>query len=162
MSYGSMRRDTCLPIPRSYPQVNWRMWCQLRWISHPRRDWGWILRRISRILYMGGVTTLVGSLIIGNRGGCRKWLCLIRSVRVGDSQFFPRNLECRSIPHGWLKGSPESISGGEYDKGSGVAIECQGFPDAPNRPSFPSQLLRPGERYCQQIFFSFSTRELRK
>ncbi|MFG6427304.1 aldose epimerase family protein [Lepagella muris] len=93
----------------------------------------------------------------------------LQKVAVLDSERSGRRLTVFSTQPGvqvytggWLKGSPESISGGEYDKGSGVAIECQGFPDAPNRPSFPSQLLRPGERYCQQIFFSFSTRELRK
>lgn len=57
----------------------------------------------------------------------------------------------------WLKGSPQSISGGEYEDYAGVAIECQGCPDAPNKPDFPSQLLRPGEVYDRTIVFSFTT-----
>ena len=32
-----------------------------------------------------------------------------------------------------------------YAARAGVAIETQGFPDAPNRPDFPSTVLRPGE-----------------
>ncbi|MDE6374328.1 MAG: galactose-1-epimerase, partial [Alistipes sp.] len=40
---------------------------------------------------------------------------------------------------------------------AGVAIECQNFPDAVNRPEFPSPLLRPGELYCQKIVFRFGT-----
>ena len=30
---------------------------------------------------------------------------------------------------------------------TGVAIEPQGFPDAPNHAGFPSVVLRPGETY---------------
>jgi len=57
----------------------------------------------------------------------------------------------------WLGGSPESISGNRYRDYDGVAIECQGCPDAPNRPSFPSQVLNPGESYHRRIIFKFST-----
>lgn len=57
----------------------------------------------------------------------------------------------------WLKGAPESISGGQYDDYAGVALECQNFPDAPNEPQFPSSVLRPGQTYDQTIIFKFST-----
>ena len=30
---------------------------------------------------------------------------------------------------------------------AGIALECQGHPDAPNQPAFPSAVLRPGEEY---------------
>ncbi len=55
----------------------------------------------------------------------------------------------------WLAGCPESISGAEYKDYDGVAIECQGFPDAPNKPSFPTSELNPGERYDETIVFRF-------
>lgn len=38
---------------------------------------------------------------------------------------------------------------------AGVALEAQGWPDAPNRPAFPSVLLRPGDRYRQVTRWSF-------
>ena len=38
----------------------------------------------------------------------------------------------------------------------GICLEAQNFPDAPNRPDFPSAVLRPGELYQQQIFYRFS------
>ena len=56
----------------------------------------------------------------------------------------------------WLAGSPESKSGRPYNDYDGVAIECQGFPDAPNKSKFPSQLLGPGEQYQQTIVFKFT------
>ena len=56
----------------------------------------------------------------------------------------------------WLTGSPKSKSGTEYHDYDAVAIECQDMPDAPNKPQFPSTLLKPGEKYCRHICFKFS------
>lgn len=56
----------------------------------------------------------------------------------------------------WLDGSPVSKSGRPYRDYDGVAIECQGFPDAPNHPDFPSCVLRPGETYSRTIIFKLS------
>lgn len=61
--------------------------------------------------------------------------------------------------NGLAGGCPLSKSGRRYDDYDGVAIECQNFPDAVNRPEFPSSLLRPGEVYCQKIVYRFSTFE---
>lgn len=55
----------------------------------------------------------------------------------------------------WLAGSPANKAGRSYHDYDGVAIECQNFPDAPNRPGFPPAVLRPGEEYHQTIVFRF-------
>lgn len=55
----------------------------------------------------------------------------------------------------WLAGSPANKAGRSYEDYDGVAIECQNFPDAPNRPWFPPAVLRPGEEYHQTIVFRF-------
>ncbi len=57
----------------------------------------------------------------------------------------------------WLNGSPKSKSGRSYNDYDGIAVECQGMPDAPNKPEFPSQLLMPGDTYCETIRFTFKT-----
>ncbi|MDE7382137.1 MAG: galactose mutarotase [Muribaculaceae bacterium] len=57
----------------------------------------------------------------------------------------------------WLAGSPKNMSGRSYEDYDGVAIEVQGFPDAPNNPAFPSQRLNPGELYSRTIRFKFTT-----
>jgi aldose 1-epimerase len=41
--------------------------------------------------------------------------------------------------------------------GRGVCLEPQGFPDAPNRPQFPSSILRPGQVYEHRIVYQFAT-----
>ena len=57
----------------------------------------------------------------------------------------------------WLEGCPRSVSGHEYRNRDGVAIECQAFPDSPNKPEFPSVVLRPGGIYEQRIVYRFDT-----
>ena len=57
----------------------------------------------------------------------------------------------------WLAGSPLNHSGRPYEDYDGVAIEMQGFPDAPNQPGFPSQSVTPDAPYRRVITFKFST-----
>ncbi|WP_369383657.1 aldose epimerase family protein [Streptomyces sp. cg36] len=40
----------------------------------------------------------------------------------------------------------------------GVALETQHFPDSPNRPEFPSTVLRPGEVYASRTVYGFGVR----
>jgi aldose 1-epimerase len=56
----------------------------------------------------------------------------------------------------WLKGSPVSKSGTEYDDYYGVALECQSFPDSPNQFDFPSALLAVGDTWQRVIEFHFT------
>lgn len=44
----------------------------------------------------------------------------------------------------------------DYGPYHGFCLETQHFPDAPNRPTFPSPVLRPGERYDHTTVFRFS------
>lgn len=57
----------------------------------------------------------------------------------------------------WLIGCPVNRSGNRYLDYDGIAIEAQGFPDAPNHPNFPSQVLKKGDTYSKFIHFLFST-----
>ncbi len=56
----------------------------------------------------------------------------------------------------WLAGCPASKSGVEYEDYTGVALECQFFPDSPNKPEFPSTTLKAGEVFEHAIIYSFS------
>ena len=46
-----------------------------------------------------------------------------------------------------------------YPRRSGFCLETQHFPDSPNKPKFPSTVLRPGGRYTQTTIYQFSTRQ---
>ena len=45
---------------------------------------------------------------------------------------------------------------GGHEKHAGVCLECQHFPDSPNRPEFPNTILKPGETYRQTTVYRFS------
>ncbi|MFG3493974.1 aldose epimerase family protein [Streptomyces sp. NPDC047928] len=47
------------------------------------------------------------------------------------------------------------------DRIGGVALETQAFPDSPNRPAFPSTVLRPGEVYASWTRYGFGLRPAR-
>ncbi|WP_106401397.1 aldose epimerase family protein [Actinocorallia populi] len=44
-----------------------------------------------------------------------------------------------------------------YGPFAGLCLETQRFPDSPNRPGFPSTVLRPGEEYTSTTTYLFST-----
>lgn len=45
---------------------------------------------------------------------------------------------------------------GAYVRRSGLCLETQKFPDAPNHPAFPTAVVRPGQRYYARTTFAFS------
>lgn len=47
--------------------------------------------------------------------------------------------------------------GATFPKRSAICFEAQHFPDSPNRPYFPSVVLRPGEQYKQTTIYRFGT-----
>jgi aldose 1-epimerase len=57
-----------------------------------------------------------------------------------------------------LDGSLVGTSGVAYPKYGGIALETQHYPDSPNRPEFPSTVLRPGEVYRSTTVLDFRTR----
>ena len=66
---------------------------------------------------------------------------------------------CMVYTGNWLSGgSPLTKSGGRFVDYAGVAIECQGYPDAVNHAEFPSVLLAADELYCQKTVFRLSVR----
>jgi aldose 1-epimerase len=56
-----------------------------------------------------------------------------------------------------LTGAFAGHGGVIYRQSAGLALEPQGFPDAPNRPNFPSSVLRPSEIYRRTIQYRFAT-----
>ncbi|MET9729586.1 aldose epimerase family protein [Streptomyces sp. NPDC006458] len=45
-----------------------------------------------------------------------------------------------------------------FAPGDGVALETQHFPDSPNRPEFPTTVLRPGQVFRSASVYAFSAR----
>lgn len=56
----------------------------------------------------------------------------------------------------FLDGTTRGKAGRLYRQGDAIVLEPQLFPDTPNRPDFPSALLRPGEAYRNVIEYRFT------
>jgi aldose 1-epimerase len=57
----------------------------------------------------------------------------------------------------FLDGSNKG-KGATYNKHNGFCLETQHFPDSPNKPDFPSVVLRPEEKYTQLTVHEFSVK----
>lgn len=57
----------------------------------------------------------------------------------------------------FLDGSLKGKNGVVYKKNSGFCLEAQHYPDSPNKPEFPSVILRPGQVYKQTTVHRFTT-----
>jgi aldose 1-epimerase len=91
----------------------------------------------------------------------RKGPGLVPAARVADPKS-GRVMEVRTTEPGiqlytgnWL-GEETGKGGRVYPKRSGFCLETQHYPDSPNRPEFPSTVVRPGHAYRSQTVFAFS------
>jgi Galactose mutarotase and related enzymes len=58
----------------------------------------------------------------------------------------------------FLDGAAIGKSGKPYQFRNGLCLETQHFPDSPNRPDFPSVVLKPGATYKTATVYKFSAR----
>jgi aldose 1-epimerase len=56
----------------------------------------------------------------------------------------------------FLDGTLVGRGGTTYGKRAGFCLETQHYPDSPNKPKFPSVVLRPGEKYRTSTQYTFS------
>jgi aldose 1-epimerase len=58
----------------------------------------------------------------------------------------------------FLNGTNPLKAGKKDDYRSAFCLETQHYPDSPNEPSFPSTVLKPGEKYATWTYFRLSTK----
>ena len=61
----------------------------------------------------------------------------------------------------FLDGSLVGTGGGTYRQGEGFTLETQHYPDSPNKPAFPSTVLRPGQHFHSVTEYRFGVRRRR-
>jgi len=59
----------------------------------------------------------------------------------------------------YLDGAIKGKSGQNYPRRTGFCLEAQNFPDSPNKPNFPSSVLKKGETYSQTTIYKFSAKK---
>ncbi len=55
----------------------------------------------------------------------------------------------------FLDGSVKAKGGKTYGHRSGLCLETQHFPDSPNKPNFPSTVLKPGQQFHSTTVYRF-------
>jgi aldose 1-epimerase len=55
-------------------------------------------------------------------------------------------------------GETKGKNGVIYKRRTGLCLEAQGYPDTPNKPEFPSVVLKPGDVYKQTTIYQFLTK----
>jgi len=58
----------------------------------------------------------------------------------------------------FLDGTVKGKGGVVYGHRTAICLETQKYPDSPNKPQWPSALLRPGETYTSHCVFAFGTK----
>ncbi|MCC8142695.1 MAG: galactose mutarotase [Tannerellaceae bacterium] len=56
----------------------------------------------------------------------------------------------------WMSGNFEGKNGQRYPARAALCLETQHFPDSPNKPEYPSTVLRPGETFNSTTVYKFS------
>lgn len=59
----------------------------------------------------------------------------------------------------FLSGKDKGKGGKSYEFRSGFCLEAQHYPDSPNKPQFPSTVLKPNEHYNQRTIYRFGVAE---
>jgi aldose 1-epimerase len=58
----------------------------------------------------------------------------------------------------FLDGTITGKGGHVYRRRAGLCLETQHYPDSPNKPAFPSTILKPGQEYRSRTVYAFSVR----
>jgi aldose 1-epimerase len=84
-------------------------------------------------------------------------------VRVTDPKS-GRTLEVATTEPGlqlytanYLDGTLKGKGGQVYNRRAGFCLETQHYPDSPNKPNFPSTIVRPDQEYSSRTTFTFGT-----
>lgn len=102
-------------------------------------------------------TDLMGydhNLVLGNPGNMKKAANLL-SPETGIFMDLATNQEAVQLYTGNHLTERKGKCGKSYTKFSGMCLETQHFPNAINTPSFPSPVLKAGEKYEHRAEFSF-------
>jgi aldose 1-epimerase len=96
--------------------------------------------------------------VLRSRGGVRRVAELYESASGRLMTVFTDQPGLQFYSGNFLDGSARGKNGVAYGRRSALCLETQAFPDSPNKPQFPSAVLRPGQVYRQTTLYQFSTK----
>ena len=115
--------------------------------------------RLADLLRRGGGGGVAGYdtnyAVDGDAGALRK-VAVVRDGASGRAMELWANQPGVQFYTGNFLQDVEGKGGKVYGQYGALCLETQGFPDAVNHPSFPSQIVRPGQVYKHDMVFKFS------
>lgn len=95
--------------------------------------------------------------VLNSKGDVNRKAASLRSPKTGITLDVYTNEPGIQVYAGnFLDGSLTGKQGRVYNQRASVCLETQKYPDTPNKPDWPSAVLRPGEKYMSQCIFKFS------
>ena len=97
--------------------------------------------------------------VLNTKGDISKLAALLYSPASGITMMVYTDEPGIQVYSGnFLDGTVTGKKGITYQQRSGICLETQKYPDTPNKPEWPSAVLRPGETYHSHTIFAFSSR----
>ena len=98
--------------------------------------------------------------VLNTKGDITKKCATLESPRTGIVLDVYTNEPGIQVYAGnFLDGSLKGKKGIAYGYRASVCLETQKYPDTPNKPQWPSALLKPGEKYESRCIYKFSVKE---
>jgi aldose 1-epimerase len=97
--------------------------------------------------------------IIAERGDSLSMVCKVVEPESGRVMEIYATMPGFQFYSGNFLNGFKGKGGKAYNQHYGFCIEPQFYPDSPNKPNFPSCILRPGEERKEVILYKFSTEE---
>ncbi len=98
--------------------------------------------------------------VLDTAGDIKQLAALLYSPESGITLFVYTDEPGIQVYSGnFLDGTVKGKKGVVYEQRHGICLETQHYPDSPNKPEWPSVVLRPGETYHSRCIFAFSVKE---
>jgi len=113
---------------------------------------------LNPVLASGGDSEILSPSIGGGRGEASLSFCArLKSPKTGIvMDTFTTEPGVQLYTGNWMNGDLVGKNGQRYPMRSALCLETHHFPDSPNKPEYPSTVLRPGEVFKSRTVYKFN------
>lgn len=95
--------------------------------------------------------------VLNTKGDIKEKCATLKSPKTGITlDVYTNEPGIQFYAGNFLDGTIKGKHGITYNKRASVCLETQKYPDSPNKPQWPSAVLRPGQKYHSECIFKFS------
>lgn len=98
--------------------------------------------------------------ILNTQGDIHQKCATLESLKTGITlEVYTNEPGIQVYTGNFLDGSLIGKKGVVYNQRASVCLETQKYPDTPNKPNWPTALLKPGEKYNSRCIYKFSVKK---